>query len=362
MSTLPDFSTPTQPPEPIVEVLETWDPKFHWRENVMDLVKRGAHFLQVKSNKSPWGSWTKPLTTKETIQCLAKGGLLGLVPWSLQWTVADVDHGNPGTLADAFPPFTSFTTRTEGHAHLFYADHVGRSNANFEYRDVRGQIRGERGYVVLWPQEGNRFLGLQRLHRALSGIPANKHRFPERILSQAGHEGTGTARQAKTVPYPLRPITDPAVLFRTFPGSRNETLFQVLLGWAFGQRWKRRDVSNDAVRYWVRFHAYKFNHRMPEPLPWEEVEETIVPSVSRYTMQRLDRQSQRYRDAQQRRAVKRFYGSARAEVLRSIVDRDASICEDFQAGKSQQSLAREWGISRRLVYHILKREGVLKST
>jgi len=120
-----------------------------------------AHFVLCRAdNKAPTRPWLDYLPTPADMWLHQRaGGVIGLVPFTLGYTVVDVDTGPPHALADVAAPAVIAPTKSRGHGHLYYPDGVARGNAKWKWSgmigprkvECAGEIRGGSGYVVLWP-------------------------------------------------------------------------------------------------------------------------------------------------------------------------------------------------------------------
>ena len=78
---------------------------------------------------------------------------LGVMPGHSGLIVFDVDDGDPTALIDAFPPLAHLETPSGG-CHLIYSHPGGGiGNAKFEAHGCAGDIRADRGYVVMWDRD-----------------------------------------------------------------------------------------------------------------------------------------------------------------------------------------------------------------
>ena len=111
----------------------------------------GAHIVLADRGKRPcWldsgpYSWPRRRPSPEVIK--AHRGRFGIIPWSVQTTGLDVDHGDPVQLSVFCEPIANLRTRRG--RHLYCADNQGRPNGRFELAGCGGDIRGDRGYLVL---------------------------------------------------------------------------------------------------------------------------------------------------------------------------------------------------------------------
>ena len=121
------------------------------------LRERGAHFVVADADKRPIGrEWqkTRPDFAAVTEHAEA-GGLIGVMPASVGCFVADVDDGGEAgveALTRALgPPITVTRTRRDGGFHLWYRAPDGDvGNRQWKLTGAAGDIRGSKGFVVLW--------------------------------------------------------------------------------------------------------------------------------------------------------------------------------------------------------------------
>ena len=94
---------------------------------------------------------------------ITQGGLLGIVPSSLDCAVLDVDHGNPTELIATHLPWFLSPTQRPGRLHLWYQDNrheLAEERRGGHWRHTSGcsgELLASTGYVVLW---GNALEGL----------------------------------------------------------------------------------------------------------------------------------------------------------------------------------------------------------
>ena len=119
-------------------------------ESVSALAANGAHIVLCDKSKRPYWdgraySWTRRRPSAEVIE--AHPGPFGIVPWSIRTTGLDVDRGDPLQLSLLVDPLA--TLRTRRGYHLYCADTEGRPNSNWQAGGCSGDVRGNRGYLVL---------------------------------------------------------------------------------------------------------------------------------------------------------------------------------------------------------------------
>ena len=118
---------------------------------------RGAHFVVVAADKRPLlKAWdrTRPDFSKVE-RHLKGGGLVGVIPASLRCFVVDIDKGGTngveavrGILGE---PVAVIKTQRPGGFHAWYrAADSEIGNRKWSLGDAGGDIRGSRGFVILW--------------------------------------------------------------------------------------------------------------------------------------------------------------------------------------------------------------------
>ena len=231
----------------------------------------GAHIVLADSDKRPcWldtgpYSWPRRRPSPEVIE--AHPGRFGIVPWSIQTTGLDVDNGDALQLSIFCSPVANLRTRRG--RHLYCADNQGRQNGRFELAGCRGDIRGDRGYLVLHYDGAERLLDALR-HRddwqprdlfELVGMPA--------VRTRGASDASGTKAPRQTLPG----VT--LTLAEAFPGCRWNVLLRFLGDVARvtnrPRRWPAGPVDVDAWNAEIRELAFEARERMPAPrLPaWE---------------------------------------------------------------------------------------------
>ena len=250
-----------------------------------------------------------------------------------------------------------------GGQHMYYADDQGRGNHKWTYKTAGGEIRSQRGYLLLHGDS------LHHLHAAVKHGHYADYPFPAQqlglftpeelgpvVLPDADADpkleprrgGESWAQMAK------RLETD---LYTTLEGSkgvsgRNEALFNALRCWAYSVH---VDASVAAWQERVLQVAMLLNGRFPKPLPRTEVLSTAY-SVACWTWARQKRHYDHSRAAQRRRIVKRWTGSGSDDAVQHLDRRHASIIADFGDGVSVKALATTTGYHPRHIRKIVKRD------
>ena len=287
--------------------------------------------------KSPyWSGWQLQGAALDV--CLAHDGPLGIVPQSIGTSGLDVDFGDwnkmPGAWAD-------YGTRRKGGRHLYYCDDVERGNRNWKAAGCSGEIRGARGYLILWGNGPERIAAAITGPRQLSLFP-----FPADLLE---------AIPGRVISFPERPVNPyRSIDLERVPGgpgvrgARHDSLFDVvrLRGYRVIDSYRRERGASLAG--WLKLiHGYTDdnNRRFRVPLPASSVRSTSY-SVATWVWSRLDHSPEKQRERQAKWAE-----SMRARNR----DRDRAIIHAIEGGRSLRDVGREYGLTGRAVHWILKR-------
>ena len=118
---------------------------------------RGAHFVLAAADKRPlWQAWQTTQPNFPDVERHAKGGgLVGVIPASLQCFVVDIDQGGESGVEAVRSilgkPVAVIATQRPGGFHAWYRAAAGDiGNRKWGLGDAGGDIRGSRGFVVLW--------------------------------------------------------------------------------------------------------------------------------------------------------------------------------------------------------------------
>ena len=207
--------------------------------DIRALYDAGAHFILcngaiVPDNpKAPWtggrNGWTggaehaERLTVTDVMQHVMRGGLIGVVPWSLGMVVVDVDSGGEDAMEAAIAmigvePVIAHMSSTDVKWHIWFRADEPLPNGTWAPEAGApkvGDIRGGGGFVVLWePAE----LAAALHRREASGV-ADIGRLPA---------AAGRTRRRRELSSVRAPRTDPADEMRaTREGDRNNTLYRL---------------------------------------------------------------------------------------------------------------------------------------
>ncbi len=117
----------------------------------------GAHFVIATADKQPISrKWQKTRPDFSKVERHVKGGgLVGVIPASLGCFVVDIDQGGENGLEAVRgvlgKPVAVIATQRPGSFHAWYRAAAGDiGNRKWSLGDAGGDIRGSRGFVVLW--------------------------------------------------------------------------------------------------------------------------------------------------------------------------------------------------------------------
>ncbi len=136
---------------------------------------------------------------------------------------------------------------------------------------------------------------------------------------------------------------------RTEPG-RNCALFEALMRWAGAARNLGQPVEPVALAW----NQTMFAGTLRGPLPGSEVR-GVAKSVERYRREWIE-QGRFYTPAEQQEWGRRRGRASGAARRKRNAKRDRAIVSAFQAGASLHALAREFGMDRKAVRHVLRRD------
>ena len=217
----------------------------------------GAHFVMCRDDKTPLHRWRLSLPRQElgaVLEHKSRGGLLGVVPFSVGMTCLDIDEGDPGELLAQYDPCARCPTRRDGGLHLYFRDILGRRNGDWAACGCRGHVRGASGYCCLWENAA--------LHIAEAlKYPEQGELFPVARIGLEQVELSPVARMRPSVSAPYK------------IGNRHNTLYWVLCAWATV---RQRPADYATWKASILSKAHFENERMETPLPGREVRDTAV--------------------------------------------------------------------------------------
>ena len=335
----------------------------HRNVALCDLHDAGAHLLPCDADKAPRRdaagicySWKdRPAELDEIINA----GLVGLVPSSIDSTVADVDDGSAAQLP---LPFASYPT-PRGGEHLYYGDTDARPNAKWQTPAAAGDIRSGGGYVILWGGGARRIRdGLGNRARFMFDPALFPRPVPAAARTIGGDqlpvEALALEIANASLPSDLAPA-DPlpagvaSLAAQTEPGSRQFVLFYLV---------RARAYEIKRARGYVRLHwlvdlARSLNRLMPKPLgtlpddpPIDEPAD-IARKVHAWT-----RSKSWAREAQRARARLRRPGSRKLDEGQAD-----DLLRDHDAGMSLRAIAGKYGVGLQAVRGALARAAAINA-
>ena len=163
---------------------------------------------------------------------ITQGGLLGIVPSSLNCAVLDVDHGNPVELIATHLPWFLSPTQRPNRLHLWYQDARGDRRGGRWRHDsgCGGELLASTGYVVLW---GNALEGLAETLQDKVFGRGDQSNF-DTVATDAGMTWAGPGEQLTRRQVEVR-VEDLPELADVLPGNRNTALFDHVRYYAYRQ-------------------------------------------------------------------------------------------------------------------------------
>ena len=214
---------------------------------------------------------------------ITQGGLLGIVPSSLNCAVLDVDHGNPTELIATHLPWFLSPTQRPHRLHLWYQDDrhelaEERRGGHWRHESgCRGELLASTGYVVLW---GNALEGLAEALQDQVFGPGDQADF-DTVATDAGMTWAGpgqnlTRREVQVQPEDLPELAD------ILPGNRNIALFDHIRYYAYPQVQHHTDLLDFADT--VTDFATTCRDQLPDVTGFPESEAAgIAQSVATWT-------------------------------------------------------------------------------
>ena len=225
---------------------------------ILDLQRQGARLVRMRPDgKRPARKWGgrngRCLTDRQAETWLHLGGRFALVPYSIGFSVLDIDAGPWQNLAAVYPPHAVIPSRKAWRRHLYYPDHEGRPNANG--RKLYGchvDVRSASGYVALWQPEAV----LDAAERPRQGVL-----FPWwEIWPENGAKGPPQPPGKPPAPPGDTPRDGP--LSDAYPFTRWTRLLEVVKAWGYehAREYSDRDRFQAAFREYAETRAVE----MPE--------------------------------------------------------------------------------------------------
>ena len=126
---------------------------------ILSLQRQGGRLVRMRPDgKRPafkWGGRTgRCLTQHQAESWLRPGGRFALVPYSIGFSVLDIDDGPWRDLTSVYPPHAVIPSKRLWRRHLYYSDSSPRPNAQKrKLYGCRVDVRSASGYVALWHPE-----------------------------------------------------------------------------------------------------------------------------------------------------------------------------------------------------------------
>ena len=302
---------------------------------ILDLQRPGARLVRMRRDgKRPvykWGGRTgRCLTQRQAETWLRSGGRFSLVPYSIGFSVLDIDAGPWQDLAAVYPPHAVIPSRKMWRRHLYYPDHEGRPNANG--RQLHGchvDVRSASGYVALWQPEAVQ----EAAERPRQGVL-----FPWwTIWPEKSAQGPPKPPGSPPAPPPEGAPRD-GPLSDAYPGTRWDRLLEVVKAWAYihAREYSDRDRFHTAIRQYAETRA----REMPDLTGfWDGT--TNDPAKSAYYVEPYAWRKWRPVHANNWR----WHGNANFD----LEARDAALMALRTLGVSREAIGALHGISQRQV-------------
>jgi hypothetical protein len=243
---------------------------------LMELQRQGARLVRMRPDgKRPalkWGGRKgRCLTQRQAESWLKRSGRFALVPYSIGFTVIDVDSGPWQDLAAVFPPHAVIPSRKLWRRHLYYPDTTPRTNA--QSRGLYGclvDVRSASGYVALWHPE----TVLDAAERPRQGVL-----FPWWVFWP--EKGAKDPPQPPKNP-PAPPVGEPrdGPLSDAYPLTRNNRLFEVVDRW--GREHAREYSDFDRFHVDVRKYSLTRAAEIPDRTDFDDDPATIAGKVAAF--------------------------------------------------------------------------------
>ena len=280
---------------------------------------------------------------------------LGIVPWSVQTTALDKDFGDASQLIAERPPLAELLSQRPGGLHLYYRDSEGRVNGKWKANGCSGEVRGARGYVVLWDDPWKLVSALENPPPGAVSFPADLFEAIGRPLKTAEVFDPTFSKNPKNRPDPNCPLPLNLELEGIYPGGRHSALFDAVRAWAY-----RQELDRDLDKWQSLVKAYAENQNKRFPVPYGaypgdggEVKR-MADSVAGWCWSGggpIDHSP----PAQRRRGAK----SGRVRRLK-VRDLDAAAVQAVVVeGRSMRATAREQGRSLTAIHHVIQRDARL---
>ena len=220
---------------------------------ILSLQRQGGRLVRMqRDGKRPafkWGGRTgRCLTQHQAESWLRINGRFALVPYSIGFSVLDIDDGPWRDLASVYPPHAVIPSRKLWRRHLYYSDSSPRPNA--QKRKLYGchvDVRSASGYVALWHPEDT----LEAAKKPLQGVLFPSELFWPEKGNQEPPSPPGNP------PAPPGGIPRDGPLNDAYPLTRWTRLLEVVKAWAYdhAREYSDRDRFHTALREYAENRA-----------------------------------------------------------------------------------------------------------
>ena len=314
------------------------------------LHQHGAHFVLCRDKRPlsgfPWRNHTPDLDC-----VLAHRGNVGLIPFSIETSALDVDQGEPLQLSLFHQPLVAVRSRRPGGQHLYYRDDTPRSNQKWTAFGCSGEVRGARGYLILYRDADVRLAHALAYNEDDCPFPAGLLEYVEPV--EVGDLGAVALDDLDSAdPQQIRLFQPQApALELVRKGRRNISLFDAVRFWAY----RARKTTYDEWLWAVELRTLAENRRFPEPLTERHARSTAY-SIAVWTWTTYRGGYGRGFTMEQRRRG----GENKARRVRyDNRERDSEIVRRWEAGESLRLIAWAVGLSHKGVLWVVRRDGEL---
>ena len=220
---------------------------------LMELQRQGARLVRMRPDgKRPalkWGGWTgRCLTQRQAEYWLRIGGRFALVPYSIGFTVIDVDEGPWQDLTAVYPPQAVIPSRKLWRRHLYYSDTTPRAGKQGLWLyGCKVDVLSASKYAALWHPDAV----LDALESPRQGVLFPWWEFWPEKGAQGPPQPPGNP--------PAPPVGEPrdGPLSDAYPLTRNNRLFEVVDLWGreHAREYSDRDRFHVAIREYAEGRA-----------------------------------------------------------------------------------------------------------
>ena len=280
-----------------------------------------------------WSGWQKQRPALDV--SIQHDGPLGIIPYSIGTSALDLDYGDWRKLPRSW---VNYRTRRKSGRHLYYHDESPRRNQQWAAKGCSGEVRGAKGYLILWKDGAKRLAAAIAGPRQLSLFP-----FPVELIQNRSEPG-------QLIQFPERPLNPSRSLHleSVLEGARNDSLFDVVRKMSYQDLTFYRKAGGH-LRGWLLL-VYGFaednNRRFPVPLDRAAVR-SVAYSVGTWVW------SRGYDHSPEKQAARASEGMRQRRTANE--ERDKAIIEAVESGRSLRDVGREFGLSVSTVHWIISR-------